>query len=424
MESYINRPLILKTEVENIQANPKRHFNTMGMRVLPAIIFSSLLGCSVFSSNAMASGFTKALETGKPTVDIRVRGEVVDQDSVAKKANSLTARTRLGYKSGDFMGFKGFFEFENITALIDDYNIPKGSKTTYPVVADPEGSEVNQAFLTYGGMKNTLFKIGRQRVILDNARFIGNVGWRQNEQTFDAVLFNTTVIKNMSASYAFVDQVNGILGTSAKTNTHLVNVSFKGLPKTKITSYAYLIDMEKGTDNKTIGVSAKGKVPIKPSINVVYAFEYAQMSNYADNTSGTTAHYNLVELGTSFKTTTLKLGYEVLGSDGTTSFSTPLATKHAFNGWADKFLATPKDGLVDIYLTAITKVKGVKLLATYHKYASDNGDADYGSELNLLAVKKIGKRYSLGIKYAKYMEADSTIATNTSKAWLWTGIKF
>ena len=53
-------------------------------------------------------------------------------------------------------------------------------------------------------------------------------------------------------------------------------------------------------------------------------------------------------------------GYELLGSDdGKVAFNTPLATKHKFNGWADKFLGTPKEGLEDVYLTAKGKVSGV-----------------------------------------------------------------
>ena len=41
-------------------------------------------------------------------------------------------------------------------------------------------------------------------------------------------------------------------------------------------------------------------------------------------------------------------GYEVLGADdgaALTSFQTPLATLHKFQGWADKFLTTPPNGI-------------------------------------------------------------------------------
>jgi len=396
----------------------KKFSKLMSVTVATGVFVSGLM----FVPSAMASGITKALESGNPVLDVRVRAEMVDQDGVTEQANAVTARTRIGYQSGDFSGIKGYFEFENITALVDDYNIPKGSNTAYPVVADPEGSEVNQAFLTYGGVKGLAVKVGRQRVILDNARFVGNVGWRQNEQTYDAALINVKPVKDLSASYAFVDQVNGILGTASETNTHLLNATYKGLAKTKITGYAYLIDNEMGVDSKTIGASVNGKFVVNPTTKMIYGAEYAQMSDYADNESGKSPAYYMVELGAKYKKMTVKIGHEVLGTDDGASFGTPLATKHKFNGWADKFLATPATGLVDTTLTAVGKVKGVKLLAAYHMFSADTGGSDYGSELDLLAVKKFGKHYSAGVKYANYMADD--FGTDTSKLWLWGGLKF
>jgi len=403
-----------------IKSKPIGHL--LSSAVITGLFTSSL----IFTQNSLAGGIISALEAGKPVLDVRLRAETVDQTPKSDKATAITARTRVGYKSGDYLGLKGYFEFENIAALIDDYNSTANGKTKFPVVADPEGSEVNQAFLTYTGVNGLLLKAGRQRIILDNARFVGNVGWRQNEQTFDAALINTTAVKGLSASYAFVNQVNGITGGADKTDTHLINASYKGLPNTKITAYAYLIDMEAGAkgDNKTLGASINGKYPINSSVKILYAGEFAQMSDFADNSSGTTANYYLVELGAAVKKASVKLGYEVLGGDGTTSFSTPLATKHKFNGWADMFLATPKDGLVDTYLTAVGKVSGIKLLATYHMFSSDNGGENYGSEIDLLAAKKFAKHYSVGIKYAKYMEGDLATKKDTNKFWLWGGISF
>ena len=48
------------------------------------------------------------------------------------------------------------------------------------------------------------------------------------------------------------------------------------------------------------------------------------------------------------------VGWEVLGGDDSTvlneAFQTPLATLHAFQGWADVFLSTPAAGIDDKYL--------------------------------------------------------------------------
>ena len=45
-----------------------------------------------------------------------------------------------------------------------------------------------------------------------------------------------------------------------------------------------------------------------------------------------------------------RVGWERLsGSEREGQFQTPLATLHAFNGWADKFLSTPVNGIEDLY---------------------------------------------------------------------------
>ncbi|MGB1092569.1 MAG: hypothetical protein ACPGYX_10615, partial [Oceanobacter sp.] len=117
---------------------------------------------------------------------------------------------------------------------------------------------------------------------------------------------------------------------------------------------------------------------------------------------------------------------ETLGSDdGAYSFQTPLATKHAFNGWADMFLATPASGLQDTYVKAVTKVAGVKLLGMYHDYSSDEGGIDFGSEINLLAAYKIDKNFTVGAKMAKYSAGDDDSGkVDTDKLWVWASAKF
>ena len=124
----------------------------------------------------------------------------------------------------------------------------------------------------------------------------------------------------------------------------------------------------------------------------------------------------------------LSAAIEVLGSDeGTYGFQTPLATKHAYNGWADKFLGTPADGLEDMYLKFVAKAAGMKFVAVYHDYTGENSGDDFGSEVNLLAVKPFAKKYTIGLKYAAYTAPDNTTliaTTDTDKIWLWGEMKF
>ena len=53
-------------------------------------------------------------------------------------------------------------------------------------MGDPETTELNQAYLSFRGGE-TILSAGRQRLVLDNARFVGEGAWRQNQQTFDAL---------------------------------------------------------------------------------------------------------------------------------------------------------------------------------------------------------------------------------------------
>jgi len=155
----------------------------------------------------------------------------------------------------------------------------------------------------------------------------------------------------------------------------------------------------------------------------IYTLEYATQSDYEQGSSAIDADYSLIELGLKISGVTAKLGYEILGSDSFSSFETPLATKHAFNGWTDQFLNTPPNGLKDLYLTVGGKVQGIKLLGVYHDFKADSGGASYGNEIGFLAAKKFGKHYSAGLKYASF-SSDSTSYVDTDKIWIWGGIKF
>ncbi len=89
----------------------------------------------------------------------------------------------------------------------------------------------------------------------------------------------------------------------------------------------------------------------------------------------------MAEIGTKIKGVGVGIGYELLGSDdGMKAFSTPLATLHKFQGWADQFLVTPADGIEDIYFKMTGSIGKTNLAFFYHDYSADEGSADYGEE--------------------------------------------
>lgn len=392
-----------------------------------AVAISGLaLGASQLT---LADAFAEALTTGKASGDIRIRYENVEADPEGGDANStemMTVRTRLGYKTGDVSGFSAFLEFEDVTDMfgMDDANIP-----------DPEVTEIDQAFIQYksGGITA---KLGTQVITLDGHRHVGHVGWRQDRQTFDAFRVSYAASEDLSIDAIHIYQRNRIFGETADADSsdYLLNIGYN-TPIGKFTGYAYSLDDERVLDaSDTFGASLTGSYDLSGT-KLLYAVEYATQSitdqvGQANEAEYDTS-YSLLELGATFSGITAKAGYEILGSDdGAASFTTPLATLHKFNGWADIFLggtfnptAMPL-GLEDQYLSVSGAVSGVKLAAVYHTYSANEGSADYGSELDLVASTKFGKIYNGGIKYAMYSDDGYNGGTDINKLWLWVGAAF
>ena len=111
-----------------------------------------------------------------------------------------------------------------------------------------------------------------------------------------------------------------------------------------------------------------------------------------------------------------KLGYEVLGGGTNQAFQTLLATLHAFQGWADRFLVTPADGIEDLYFSIATKIHGGNVALLYHRFSPEMGGPKYGTEWDLVVKKPLAKRFALVFKYANY-DARS-LGTDTKKAWV------
>jgi hypothetical protein len=382
-----------------------------------------------------------AITGGKPTLFARYRFETVDQENFAREADASTLRTQLGYSTGDYKGFGATLQFEDVrTVGADDFNDTVNGKGQFPVVADPEGTEVNQAYLSYAGLPSTLVKYGRMVLNLDNQRFIGSVGFRQNEQTYDAFVVENKSLPATTITLGHISNVNRIFGEDHPTMSdidmkgEIVNVSYAGFKPVKITGYGYFFDYEPGQvapalvtlSNRTLGLRFDGAYAF-PDFKLLYTAEYATQDDYKDGTAAVDADYLNLMLGAEYKGVTVKLGYEVLGGDGVYGFATPFATLHAFNGWADRFLNTPASGLEDAFVSVGGAHWGVNWLVVYHDYQSDNLSIDYGDEWNFLIAKKINKHLSVSAKYAAYngdQSAPALFVPDADKLWLTAEFQF
>lgn len=372
------------------------------------------------------------LSDGKLNLNFRYRYELVDQVGIAKDARASTLRTRLTYQSPCYSDFGFLLEFDDVRAIGNDlYNSTRNGNTDRPVVADPEGTEVNQALISYKGFENTLVRAGRRRIKLDNDRFIGDVGWRQNAQTYDSLSISNFSLPNTTVEYAYIGNVNRIFGpddgipaANFESNSHILNAKYAMRPNLDITAYVYLLDFENArlASNRTLGIRVVGSNVINDRISVRYTIEYADQGDYGDNPNDYSADYILLEGALTTGGITAKVGYEVLGGGAVQAFQTPLATLHAFQGWADKFLATPAGGIEDLYVSVARKYRGTSYAIVYHRFDPETGGPSYGSEWDLVAKRPFAKRYSIDIKYANY--SASSHATDTQKLWVMFNAKF
>jgi hypothetical protein len=412
------------------------------LKPLAVTLFAAGLGSVGTVSTAHAEdAFVDALTGGKVSFSARARYEGVSQDNSSKDADAYTVRTTLGYKTGGFHGFKGFVEFEDVSDLGSaKYNSTTNGETDYSVVADPTGTEVNQAYLQYNGF-DTEFKFGRQEITFRGApfhRFIGNVLWRQNHQSFDAFSVTNTSIDKLKLNYAYINKVQTIFGDDRTVgliddgeidmNSHLFNAQYSGLPIGNLEGYAYLLDYEDAADNNanstaTYGVRLSGAQKVNDAFTAIYTAEYANQGDYAEGEMDD-QNYFLAELGGKYKGWMAKVSYELQEGDGTYSFKTPLGTNHAYQGWADQFLSTPAQGLEDIYVTVVGKVLGAKVVAVYHDFETDQDGIDAGSEFDILVAKKFMKHYTVGAKYSDYNAGDLAGKVDTEKFWLFGQVNF
>jgi hypothetical protein len=384
-------------------------------RFQSALILSLALGIAApAAADASASGSWNAA--------LRWRFELVDDEAFAREAQAHTARLRLGWTQRFNEHVSAFIEAEGVAELNDSFNSGANRETTYPVVLDARAAEINQAGIEARWGKSVL-RVGRQRIALDNQRFVGNVGWRQNEQTFDALAFEQGLGEKTKLRYHWLGRVHRVAGNEAidplarehELDAHLFNLE-TGLPLGKLGGYAYQVEDRDlaAWSTRTLGVRWVADIGDE-DLRWGWTIEGAMQQDAADHPADFSAGYALVEGSLTTRGHTFRLGVEELGSDNGVAFQTPLATLHAFNGWADRFLSTPVDGLRDAYVAVNAAPRGWAWALSFHDF-SEPGGRSYGQEWDASLGRKFGKGWSALAKVADY-HSDG-FAQDTRKVWL------
>ncbi|MFC3070243.1 hypothetical protein [Phenylobacterium soli] len=393
----------------------------------------ALVLASIAALAAPASALA-APSDGHWILDARLRAESVDQDGLPKDALALTLRTRLGYETAAWRGFRALLEGENVAALDDDYNSTVNGKTAYPIVADPATTQLNRAQVAWAGAQGDVV-VGRQRLILGNARFIGNSGFRQTEQTFDAAVVRYRPAAKVTLTYAYLDRVHRVFTERSvqgdwRSDSHLFQADAQ-TPAGALSAYGYLLDFDNAPtqSSQTWGARLAGARPLRAGLSATYEVEYARQSDYRNSPTGFDLDYLDLGAGLKAKPAWASIGYEKLSGDGRRGFQTPLATLHAFQGWADVFLTTPANGVQDFNLragaTAPFSIAGrpVKLQVAAHDFRAARGSARYGRELDALASAPINPHLTFELKTALFDGAQPAFADRT-KVWCSLELKY
>lgn len=372
-----------------------------------------------------------------PYAELRYRLEVVDQDGLPEDAVASTLRVRTGIKTAKWHGLSALVEGEAIIRIgPEDLNDTVNRRSSFPVVADPSDVLLNQALIAWQPNDSIGVTGGRQVINLDNQRWVGSVGWRQNDQTFDGVRATLKPRKDVAVDYLYVWRVNRVFGPDSPqgiwrgTNIHGARMSWRIAEVGTVSAYGYFLDIPSApaSSSHTLGMRLQGDRAIGSDARLLYAAEYARQSDQIGGPADFTSDYQLAEFGISARGSTFRGGWERLEGNGTIALQTPLATLHAFNGWADKFLVTPPGGLRDFYLDAGYKfsenspLRGVGLRGLWHDFNATSGRISYGREVNLQASYPLNNHTAVLMKFAHY-DADG-FATDTTKAWFSIEAKF
>lgn len=356
--------------------------------------------------------------------NFRYRLEQVQPDGALADALASTLRSRLTVNSGQWtlaanQSISALIEADHVAVLGGEtYNSTVNGRSRYATIADPDGLDLNQAALLFKAGSNSLITIGRQRLNFGDQRFIGSVGWRQNEQTFDGIRLTQQFSPTMQLDVASLHNANRVFGPDgANADLHgrfnLAQAQWTMAADQVLQGYFYDLDFDtlSARSASTTGLDYKGGAQgFKWQAALARQHDaHAAPADYGLN-------YHRFELSYPLGKVTVKGILERLGSDGQNAFQTPFATLHAFNGFADMFLTTPAKGLREQAVQLTFPVQKAKAALSWHRFHSDVANSHYGNELDASLAYELNSQWQLLGKVAFY-QAD-TLQADTRKFWL------
>jgi hypothetical protein len=395
----------------------------------------------------------EGLRNGEPILVLRPRYTWVDQSGQQQKTYWGSLRTQLGWETLEYHGFKLTAEMIDTRRFgsqntIDYRNSPAwtgavydpltGTNTSlygnygpgyYPLVADPQETDINRLHLDYVGLPATKVRAGRQVVRIDNQRFLGDYDFAQMPQLLDGVSVSSQALPRTQVTYGYFYRLRNAYAAEWKTSTNAASAQFDLVPgKLKIGGYGFFQNQARtgsvtGFDdnsNRILGARAWGMFGLPANVDLLYVAEAAQQRDFAGGDPRIRADYYRLGGGLAIRQGFVRVDWERLGSnDGQYGFQTPLGSTQMFTGRVDIFATTPPQGLEDLRASVGAQIWKVAARLDYHRFHSDHNNWDLGHEWDLALDYAITSRFSAGLVYGDYRAGGAQYGfTDTRKFWL------
>lgn len=417
-------------------------------RIAAALLLVSTCAAAQDESPLIAASPWEAVQDGSLLLQVRPRYTWVDQDGQADPAYWASVRTTLGWQTLQYRGFSVVAELIDVSRFADDngldFDDSPGAGGTwsgwawwsgmgyapgyYPLLQDPDTTDLNRLYLEYEAFGHTLARAGRQLVRIDNQRFIGDYDFGQLPQAFDGITLDTSAIPRTRLLYGYYAQVRNAYAETWDTSINAVNARVELAAPLKLAGYAYFQNQPQtgsvtgfaDNSNEIYGARVWGGWQAGNGLELLYSAEAAEQRDFAGGDARIDASYRRLGAGVQTQRVFARFDWELLGSnDGLYGFQTPLGSTQLFTGRADLFATTPRVGLEDVRGTLGVELGPVRARVEYHDFSSDVQGWDLGSEWDVGVTWRILQRLSVSADYANYQAGDAVAGLrDTQKVWV------
>lgn len=392
---------------------PLRPFRRL--QIAPAAL--ALAALPALAQQLPVESVRDAITEGRLSLQLRPRYEDVSDDYTAENGHAWTMRSILGWRTAVFEGWRVMVEAIH-TDVVDarhvDTSAAQYGESAYPLLPDPRSTDTNRVYVEYLNLPDTLVRLGKQPIRLDNERFFSDVDFRQVPMLFNGLTVVNNSLPDTELYAAFANRVRTVFATQARTRIWLLRAAYSPLQDQSVAAFVYGMNQpQDGNDtwladnsHEVAGLRAEGVVPTGLGFSAAYTAEAAHQRRYAGGDPLIEADYWRLGAGVVWPGLAgfgARVDQEVKTSNrGQYAFQMPFENTYAFNGWVSQFTNTPPTGLRDAWVTLRAQPGRFQLFAQAHRFSATYGSLEYGHEVDLRAAYAATSSLTLALQYARF----------------------